>query len=231
MCGGPSSQEKAIAQQQQQFFGTLQQGYKTAFAGQQNILNSLNTAFQPIVAAGINQYGFSPAEDAALRTQASAGTATQYQNASKTIGESLASVGGGNAFLPSGAATKLQSQAALGAAQEESAQQLGITEAGYAQGRQNFLAAASGEQQNAAMLNPTGYAGQATGAGQAAFGSQAQIWEQQQESSPWNIVGGVLGGAVQAGLGAFTGGIGTGAANMLRGGGFGINPPAPAPGS
>lgn len=224
MCGGASSSENAIASQQQKFFGSLQQSYQTAFAGQQNILNSLNQAMSPILAAGIGQYGFTPQEDAALRTQASAGTATQYANAAKATGEQLASVGGGNTFLPSGVQSKLQSQTALQAAQQESAQQLGITQAGYEQGRQNFLSAAGAMQQDASMLNPQGYANSATGAGSAAFGSQAQIWQQNQESSPWNIVGGVLGGAMQAGLGAFTGGIGTGAANMLRGGGFQVNP-------
>lgn len=222
MCGGASSSEKAIANQQQQFFGSLQQSYQTTFAGQQNILNSLNQAMQPILAGGINQYGFSPQEDTALRTQASAGTAAQYQNAARTTGEQLAAAGGGNTFMPSGVQSKIASQEALAAAQQESSQQLGITQAGYEQGRQNFLTAASGMQQNAAMLNPTGYAGQATGAGNAAFGSQAQIWQQNQESSPWNIVGGVLGGALQAGIGAFTGGIGL-AAGKSAAGALGLN--------
>ena len=57
MCGGPSTQQQAIAGQQQQFYSNLQSGYQQMFAGQTNILNSLQSSFAPVLAAGINQYG------------------------------------------------------------------------------------------------------------------------------------------------------------------------------
>lgn len=222
MCGGPSSNEKDIAKGQQDMYKTLNDNYKTTFSGQQNILTSLQSAFSPIMAAGIGQYGFTPAEDAALRTQASAGTAGAYKQAAQATGERFAGAGGGNEFLPTGAADKAQREVALAAAGQESSQQLGITTAGYEQGRQNFLTAAGEDQQVAAQLNPIGYAGQSTSAGSSAFSSADTIYQEEQAASPWNIVGGVLGGALQTGIGAFTGGIGMAGASAATGGGFKI---------
>src|SRR6266850_7036464 len=141
-CGGkpgPSSDQKEIAGQQKQFYSTLMQNYATQFAGQQNILTALQNAFTPILNAGIDQYGFSAKEDAALRTQASAGTSNAYRMAAQATGQQMAAKGGGNQFLPTGADAQLQQQNAMRAAEQESNQQLGITTAGYETGRQNYM--------------------------------------------------------------------------------------------
>jgi hypothetical protein len=197
MCG-PSSQQLQLAGQQQNFYQTLQSGYQQAFAGQTSLLNSLQASFQPILAAGINQYGFSPQENAALRTQATTGTASQYQAANQATQEELASVGGGNQALPSGAAAELTQQNALAAAQQESTEQLGITQAGYQQGQANYMAAANALGGVAQAWNPEGYAGLTTGAGSAAFGEQTQ--NANQSSTMWAGVGGAAAGAAGAAL-------------------------------
>ncbi|MGA7766030.1 MAG: hypothetical protein WCA27_07360 [Candidatus Sulfotelmatobacter sp.] len=200
MCGGPSSQQTQIAGQQQQLFSSLQNAYGQMFAGQTQILSSLQSSFAPILAAGINQYGYSPQENAALRTQATSGVANQYQQANQATQEQLAATGGGNEFLPTGAASQLTQQNALAAAQQQSAEQLGITQAGYEQGRQNYLGAAQGLGSVASAMNPLGYAGAATGGGQAAYGSAQQ--NATQAAQTWASIGGAVGGTATAALGA-----------------------------
>lgn len=210
LCGGPSSQESAIASEQQSFYETLQSNYDQMFAGQQQILQSLQNTFAPILAAGPNQYGFSPAENSALNSQATNQTASNYQAAATAVGAQDAAQGGGNQFLPAGGNTQRQQQVANAAAQQESNQQLGITEAGYQQGRANFQTAASALGSTAAMMNPTSYASAANSAGTSAFSSANTIWQQKQ--AMWNFLGGILGGAASklGGGGGAGGGSGSG---------------------
>jgi hypothetical protein len=211
MCGGPSPAQQSIATQQQQYYQTLQNSYQTTFANQQNVLNSLTASFQPILQAGINQYGFSPQENAALRSQATSGVAQQYQNASQATGNALAAMGGGNQFLPTGGAAQLQQQNALAAAQTESNQQLGITEAGYQQGTQNFLAAAQALGGVAQSENPTGVASVANQAGTSAYDSAKT--NATQSAQMWAALGGGFGGLGAAALGKMGGGGGGGGSN------------------
>lgn len=217
MCGGPSQQQQSIAAQQQAFYSTLQQGYAQNFAGQQNILNSLQKSFAPILSAGINQYGFSAAEDASMRSQATSGVAQQYASAARATNANLAAVGGGNQFLPSGGAAQLQQQAALSAAGTEASEQQNITQAGYAQGRQNYLAAAGQLGSVAQQQNPLGYAGQATTAGQDAYGSAKQ--NATQAAQMWESIGGMVGGLATSALGAGIGlpGLGGNTAGIQNG--------------
>jgi hypothetical protein len=219
--GGPSQSQQDIASQQAAFFKTMQSSFQTTFAGQQNILAQLQSAWAPVLAAGPGQYGFTAKEDAALRTMSTAGVAQNYKFASQAAGESMAATGGGNTFLPSGAQAQLKSDMASAAAGEQSNLNLGITEAGYSTGRQNFLAASREMGGVASQMNPQGYAGQATAAGNAAYGSAQTNQEMSNAASPWNAVAGVLGGALSSGLGAFTGGIGGGLAKDIMGGGGG----------
>jgi hypothetical protein len=209
MCG-PSSQQNQLAAEQASFYGTLQQGYSQMFSGQTNILSSLQKSFAPILEAGINQYGFSPAEDSALRSQATSGTASQYAAAARASNENVAAVGGGNQFLPSGTQAEIAGQNANTAAGLESSEQLGITQAGYAQGRQNYLAAAGGLQGAASTYNPTGLAGAANTSGQDAFSSASINYQENQQAL--QQIGGLVGGGA---MGLMTGGMGGGAAGLL----------------
>jgi hypothetical protein len=168
--------------------------YNTEFAGQQQILGSLMSAFQPMLAAGPDQQGFGPQERAALATQIGEGTAANYAKASQALNTQLGARGGGNEFLPTGARAQIDEALAAQAAQTQSNQQLQMTAANYAQGRANFGAAAGALSNAAGLMNPTAAAGAASGAGVNAMNSANQIWQQGNE---WvGAVGGALGGAM-----------------------------------
>jgi hypothetical protein len=179
----------------------LQQNYSTQFANQSAILSSLNSTFGNILAAGPSQFGFSPQMTSALRTQSDTGTANAYQSAKQAVGEQAASIGGGNMALPSGTLTGINANLAQQAASQQSNQQLGITEAGYAQGLQNFNNAAGVLGGVAQQYSPLGYANATTGAGQAAFGGANTINQQNLagQQQMWGLIGGA-GGALMNGL-------------------------------
>lgn len=198
MCfGGADKTSKLLSQSESNFSQGLMANYQKQFKGQTAILGQLQSAFAPIVSNGINQYGFAPAEDSALRTQATEGTAKAYQMAKQATGENLAAVGGGDTILPTGTAAGLQNNNAIAAAGQIATQNLGITEKGYDQGRQDFLSAASGLSSVASQMNPLGYAGQATGANESAFTEAQKINEEEQaaKSQMWSTIGGIAGGA------------------------------------
>jgi hypothetical protein len=217
MCGGgPSQSQQDLAANQAAFYGTLTKSYNDAFAGQQAILNSLMAAWKPVLAAGPNQYGFSGAEDSNLRSQATQGTAANYAAASRAVNANLAAKGG-NGFIPSGGAAQLDAEVAQAAANQQSSENLGITEAGYAQGRANFGAASAALGGAASIENPTGFANSANSGGSDAYNSAYENQQMANASSPWNAVSGILGGALGAGLDTFTGGVGTGLAKQVMG--------------
>ena len=233
---GASGAENQLQQQQSDFYKTLTSNYQTQFANQSAIFNSIQSVFNPILQAGPNQYGFSNQEDAALRTQATEGTAASFANARSATAQALASSGGGNDFLPSGANANIQTNLEGQAAATQSNQQLGITEAGYQQGYNQFTQASNALGSVAAGLNPLGYAGAATPAGNSAFGSASTIQQQNNAASPWGTIGGILGGAASQflgdGLSNLTNGLSflgnAGSSNVISGFGSG---PSVIPGS
>jgi hypothetical protein len=218
--GGPSQQQQQLAAAQQAFYGTMTNSYAQTFAGQQNILTSLQNAWKPILAAGPGQYGFTSAEDAAMRSQATQGTAATYAQASTALNANLAAKGG-NGFIPSGENAQLNASVAEAAANQQSSENLGITEAGYAQGRANFNAASAAMGGVAAELNPAGYIAGANQAGNSAYDSAYYNQQMTNAASPLNAIGGILGGALGSGLDAFTGGVGKSLATSVMGGGGG----------
>lgn len=203
MCGSSGAQ-KTISAEQLKFFQEMQGSYATVFAGQEAILGSLNEALTPILQAGLGQQGFSPQEAAAISTQIGQGVGANYAKASQRLNTQLGAEGGGNEFLPSGAADQLRETLAQSAAQTMSNEQLASTVQNYQQGRQNFFGAEGALSQAAGIYNPTGYAGQSTGAGNAAFTSATDIYNQ---GNAWV---GALGGAIGGGVSAFTGQLGKG---------------------
>jgi len=215
MCGGASSAQKQLSQEQSQFYQQLQQNYGTEFAGQQSILNSLSSAFAPIVGAGVNQQGFSAPELAAMNTAAINNSAGNYANAARAVNEQIAGRGGGNMYLPSGTSAAIQGNIAAQAAGNLSNAENQITQANYQQGRQNFFNAAGALGGVASTYNPASFAGQATGAGNAAFGSATQIYNQ---GNQWmGMLGGALGGAVGTVASGLSGGLGTEVSNLGSG--------------
>lgn len=199
MCGA-SSQQTQIEQQQQQFMNEAMQQQATSWSQDQDILAQMKSVYAPIFAKGPSQEGFSPEEKAALNTQVTEGTAGDYAQAAQAVGQKLAAQGGGNIAIPSGASSAIQASIATSAAQTEAQQRLGITQASYAQGYQNWLNAASGMGETASMVNPVNFSGAATQAGKSAADTANQI---AQENNSWinaaigaagNIGGAALGG-------------------------------------
>lgn len=206
-CKGASSEQKSLEASQANFYNTLLQQQQTQFGKQDALYAAIRNVYDPIVAAGPNQYGFGGAEDKALRTQASEGTAAQYRAAQAATSSAMAARGGGNSFLPSGVEADINSRVAGGAAAQEASQQLGITKAGYEVGRENFNNATGVEMGIASGFNPLGYAGAATSAGNSAFNMASEIQKANAAASPWGTIGGLVGGVA----GAFAGNPGLGA--------------------
>jgi hypothetical protein len=164
----------------------------------------MQQAYSPIFAAGPNQEGFSPGEVNNLNTQAGEGTATSFNQADKALRETQAATG---VATPTGPQEQQQEELASSAANSEAQQKQQITQANYAQGYQQWQQAASGLTNTAGLLNPTGYSGAATGAGEATGNTANQIAS---ENNSW----------VNAALGA-AGAIGTGVVSENPGDIFG----------
>lgn len=193
-CKGASSQQNQLEQSQSNFYDTLTQDYSQQFASQNAILSSLSNTLNPIIAAGPNQFGFSTGQVNALNSTAVQGTGQQYAGASKALREQQAAIGGGNSLLPSGVSTAQQSQLASSAANQASSEELGIQNAGYAQGNAMFNQAVGAEEGVAGMYNPAGFAGQANTAGSAAASEANAIQQANAAASPWGAIGGAIGG-------------------------------------
>lgn len=195
MCGA-SDQQKQIEASQAAFYNELTSEYKTVFGKNQDILGALTKSFEPILAGGINQEGFSKAELANLNSQAVTGTGENYAKAAAALGARQGAEGGGTEFIPSGAKNQQQLQLAESASQNESNIESNILAADYATGRQNYLDAAGMLGSVAAGYNPIGFANAATGAGGAAAQTANEIT---QANNSWmNLVGGALGSAASA---------------------------------
>lgn len=205
---GASSTQESLNQSQTNFYNQLTADYGQQFANQNAVLGALRSSLEPILKAGPNQYGFSQAETNNLNSTAIQGTGQQYANASKSLREIQAAQGGGNSVLPSGVAAQQQAALNSASANQASSELLGIQNAGYQQGYNQYQTALGGLSGVAGMYNPASYAGQATGAGSAAASEANTITQENNAASPWNVVGGLLGGAASAGLNAFTGGLG-----------------------
>ena len=209
MCG-PSTSERNIEASQQTFMQELQGNYATNLAEQQSVLAHINDILQPVLAAGPSQTGFSPSEKAALDTQALDTTGANYANAAREVGNETAGRNDSGNLPESGVDRALKAQVASKAAGQTASEELGITEADYATGRQNFNNAVAGEEGLASAYSPIPYAGAANTANEAAFSEADKI---NQES---NQVGADIGGGIESLAGAglkFAGGF-------MGGGGF-----------
>lgn len=201
MCGA-SPQQTQIEQQQQQFMSEAMRQQETSWGQDQDILAQMKSAYTPIFAKGPSQEGFSPEEKAALNTTITDQTAQGYTQAAQATNEQLAAQGGGNVAIPSGAAATIKGQLASSAASQEASARLGVTQASYQQGYQNWLNAATGMNTMAQMVSPTQFTTAATGTGNAAASTANQI---AQENNSW--VNAAIGAAGNIGAAALTGGM------------------------
>lgn len=218
---GASAAQNQIGASQQSFMNTLQGDFGTAFSGQQNIINGLTKSLTSTLNAGPSQYGFSAGETGALNTLATTQNATNYNFAKQAAGESAAAQGGGTSVLPNGSQGQQQAGIAESAAQTQSNNLLGIQEAGYKQGNQNYNEAVGGLTSAAGLENPNGLAGSANNAGEAAASTAGTIQKENAAASPWAQVGGLVGSLGGAAGKALTAGVTGGAgADVQSAGGF-----------
>lgn len=202
MCGASSGQ-KAIGQQQSNFFTTAQNTAQQILGAGSSVFKNLMATFQPIVAAGPNQKGFSLGEESNLKSQAITQTGAAYKNASQAVREQTAAQGGGNVVLPGGAAIGRNIDIANAGAQQTASELGQINEANYATGRENYKEAVAGEAGAPGVFNPAVSAeNAATGSGQAASQTENEISSQNQ--SWMQAVSGALGGVAGA-VGSYEG--------------------------
>jgi len=114
--------------------------------------------------------------------------------------------------LPTGARAALQGTLASSAADQMSKEQLGITEANYATGRQNWKEATAGLSALANQYDPTAFSSGAQKGYSSAFGMADQI-QQEKNQEQTTIASGITSLAMDAatfGAGGMTGLVGTG---------------------
>jgi len=209
MCGATSAQEQ-LQTEQTAFYAQATQEAATTFSEQQAVLAQMQAIYDPILAKGPNQKGFSTEEENDLNAQAVEGTARNYKQAATAVNEQLGAEGGGNIPLTTGAQTQLKSETAAAAAQQESSEQSQIEQADYAQGYSEFQGATSALENVSGQYNPTAFESNATTAGSAASTTANEI---AQENNSW----------VNAAIGA-AGSIGGDVVDQNPGEIFGPNP-------
>lgn len=197
---GPTDQQTQLGDAQLAAYQQASQLTQQQYAHQQAIFAPMVSQFQSIFAKGPGQKGFSDEETAALNSQAVEGTAENYGNAARAVGETMAARGGGTNPLPTGADSAIQSGIATSAAQEQSRQENQINAANYGQGYNEWENAGRGLETIAAGENPLGYQRNQTGAGEAAGTTASQIAS---EDNSWiNAAIGAVGSAAGMASGA-----------------------------
>ncbi len=188
---GQAANFKSLSDQAQQIFGSSSQIFK-----------DLTSAFEPILAAGPGQEGYTAAQKANLNSQAITQTGQQYRNAAAAAGERAAAAGGGNALLPSGVVAQQAANIAQAGAGQTAGQLADIRNQSAQLGRQNWLTAAGALSGAPNVFNPATSAGQITTAsGSAAQEGAEQVFNNaqtiQSQNNWWlKPVAGALGGAL-----------------------------------
>jgi hypothetical protein len=199
MCGGPSATQERLQSEEADFYQNQISAYNAAYKNFSDLQGTLTKQFAPILNAGPGQYGYTPGEDTALRTQATEGTAQGFAAAQTALQRRLAAEGGGVSNITAGSSHALQEELATSTAAEQSRENLGITSSGYDLGRQQWGKAIAGEENLAAGWNPNAFSGSAVNAGNSAANEANAITQQQ--NSMWGSVLGALGGIGGAAVG------------------------------
>lgn len=162
---GASKDQTQILQEQKQNFDQMSSQAASVFGDASQVFQSLQSSFAPIVAAGPGQQGYTPAEEAALKSSAITNTGNAYRNAAAAAGERGSAAGGGTTILPSGAQMGQQAAIAEAGAGATASALNNIDVQSAELGRQNWLNAAG------ILGGATGTFGASTGAGSAATGA------------------------------------------------------------
>lgn len=214
MCGA-SKQQGQIAGSQQNFYSQMINQASQVFGNSSSVFNQLVKTFSPTVANGPNQYGFSAAQDANLRSGAITQAGQGYRNEKQALGDQQAAAGGGRAVMPAGYTAAQNAALATNYGNQTSNALSQITETGYEQGNKNYNEAVQGlGAAPSVFATATGASGAATGAGSAAASTANQIATQDNSwvSSVTGALGSIAGAALGnpgAIMGAFGGGGGS----------------------
>jgi len=194
MCGGPTSAQTELQQEEANFYKTQIQAYHQAYGQFSELQDVLKQQFAPILARGAGQMGYTPDELTTLRTQATEGTAANFAAAQRGLQQRIAAEGGGtsNVNLTGGPSQQIQAELASATAAESSRENLGITTSGYDLGRQMWGEAVKGTEGLAAGWNPNQFASSTVSAGNSAADEANQIAKLQ--NSAWGPVLSALGG-------------------------------------
>jgi hypothetical protein len=79
LCQGPSEASKENESSQTAFYRAMTQEQESNYSEQQDLLQTVKSATLPTLAKGVNQYGFSPEEDATFQSLINTGADTQEQ--------------------------------------------------------------------------------------------------------------------------------------------------------
>lgn len=186
------------------FQSSLMNVFKQQFGAQSQILNFIAGKMTSQVN---NPQGFTPEATAAMNTQATEGVAREFNQANTAAKEMEAQQGGNG--LPSGVQAQITAGNANEAAQTQAAAQNQIRLANAEQQQQNYWNAVKVLGGTAETINPTSYAGQATGAGNS-VADLSKAYSDSQQSGFFNTLANGFASSLGKGIGGFaTGGLST----------------------
>jgi hypothetical protein len=217
MCG-PSGSSEQLAGSADSLASIANANYNQRFADQSALLGGLSNVLTPISQAGPSQQGFSAGQLATLNTQAIDSTGAAAKNAAQATQGALAGRGGSSG-LQSGVDAQILAGQKSAAAGQLAGQQLGIQQANYQQGNQNWQQANAGLLALGQQYNPAAFGQQAQSANSNAFQEADQI-QQEKNQEQADIAGGITSLAVDAatfGAGAAGGGGFAGGLSALKG--------------
>lgn len=209
MCnfGGPSGSEEGLQGQSADFAKTLDANYATLFGEQQATVGRLQSVLGQIQ-SGETGPGFGGGENAALISQiqnqgAAAARNTTQAVQDRTSGQVFNGQTDSSGLARTSAINKqIQEQAGSAAATNTANALSAETAANFGQGRRNAETAASGLSTLAGIQSPNASAEAGISSNKNSFDQASKI--QQQQSQMMSMVGGL----VQSGLGALSGGLG-----------------------
>jgi hypothetical protein len=195
MCG-PSGNESLINAQQESLANQLSADFNSRFQSQSDLLSKLSSSIKPIIAAGPNQQGFSPAESAALNTQAINSSGAAARNAKQAAGNFSAGQNNSSG-LQSGVQQQIEGSIDSSSANQLATTQNQITQANYNQGRQNYFAGLNALSSVTSQYDPAQFSSQAGQNFSTAF-NQADKIQQEKNQEQAQIAGGIAGLAMDA---------------------------------
>lgn len=165
--------------------------FNSRFGEQSDIISGINRALSPTLAGGASAHGFSAAELAAKNTQAINTTGAANANAARAVAGQLAGRGG-DSGLQSGVDAQIKAGIATQSANNLANEQLGITNADFATGRDEYHRAVSGEEALAGLTDPTSLGREASSANGQSFSEADTI--NKANNQKWADIGGLVTG-------------------------------------